>query len=266
VPQLYHDLKMVAHVWFAVFLQVCVGLSSSAPLCCKAPHSRAGMRSTPAMTLGAKFPAEQLTAYRAAMVAANATITAQRFSDPGMLARQRRMMARAFRFVDDIVAAGQVDNATLVQYTKDVGNDTLANVDDAARARVDALHITLTQWRADKNILPPELWAGFRFITHSSHMANEGDLAAQYFARALSQDPANPDVLPNHPNTRVIYLDDGVISENLALADLGSHYTDYAGAEAMFGDKYRLHRDILADSTTAYLDKIFGKNGAEDKN
>jgi hypothetical protein len=39
--------------------------------------------------------------------------------------------------------------------------------------------------------------------------------------------------------------------------------TDYNGGQALFQDPYRMHRDIMADSATAYLDVIFGTPGKQ---
>ena len=39
-------------------------------------------------------------------------------------------------------------------------------------------------------------------------------------------------------------------------------FADYAGSAALFHDPYRLHRDILADSATAYLNELFGHSTA----
>jgi hypothetical protein len=175
----------------------------------------------PYLTLGAPFPQTNLQAYYAGLQQANATIDATRFEDPDILARQQQMMATAFGFLETALQVNAVSNATLAAYTAAVTNSTLANVDKAARVRIDLTHATVTRWR--NTLLSKSDWEGFHFVTHSSHMAREGDVGAQYFARVLSDNPAQPNLQPNVPNQRVIFLDDSIMDEGQAVGELGSH-------------------------------------------
>lgn len=92
VPQLYHDLKMVSHVWFAVFLSVYARRPGAA--CARARTHVHPPGRYPHVSQGAAFPRDALVAYRAAVVAANATL-AERFTDAAVLARQLSLVRLA---------------------------------------------------------------------------------------------------------------------------------------------------------------------------
>lgn len=234
VPSIYHDYKMMAHNWFSLFL-ICL------------PHT------TDAIIHA--FPTTQLTAFRAAMLAFNATINATRFPDPGALARQRRIVARSFAFIDDIQNRHNVTSGDVQLYTAHQYDDIMANVQAAAVARLDMLHSVVQDWR--KFVLTPAEWDQFRFVMPSSHMASRNDTNVQYFARAMSANPGKPNISPSCSSERFIVVDDLGLNEEESESLLATHIVDYAASNVMFNNTWRMHEDILADATCAYLDKLF---------
>eukprot|EP00054_Salpingoeca_dolichothecata_P019723 m.122932 g.122932 ORF g.122932 m.122932 type:complete len:339 (+) comp23365_c0_seq3:1002-2018(+) len=235
VPRLYHDLKMVAHLALAVSSML-------------VPHI-VDPTSHP-------FPEQDLAQYHSMFVdEVNATITSERFSDPVVLKRQYDISDIIMKFIEQRIAAGSASFQDLQALAGEVVQLLLENVSDAAKATIDMLIQNLEHLR--NHVLQPSEWNGLRFVNGASHMAVRGSLVAQVFARILSANPRHPSLQPNTPNERFINLDDMVMNESIALQLLGTHVTDYTISAAFFDSPYALHRDILANATTAYLNQIF---------
>jgi hypothetical protein len=59
-----------------------------------------------------------------------------------------------------------------------------ANLKDAAALQLERLHGAVGRWRG---ALGPQAWASVRVVVCGSHMAREGELTWQYFARLLGE-------------------------------------------------------------------------------
>jgi len=82
------------------------------------------------------------------------------------------------------------------------------------------------------------------------YMAREGELFPQYFARILDT--------PTQADRRLVYFEGDDLQS--AFDRLGTTMLDAEAADAIFGDRERLHRDVLADATTRYLDELLRGN------
>ena len=156
VPPLYHNLKMIAHIPFALYL-ICIEHATN-------PST-------------APFPAADLVAYNARLGFAQPTINKTRYPDPTMLARQQGMLRDAQAFVTTALSKGSISLPDLLAFTHSMTDRINANVQDAAISRLDLLNSVVQIWRA--NVVAPADWQGLRFIVHSSHMAVTGDLGVQ---------------------------------------------------------------------------------------
>ncbi len=61
---------------------------------------------------------------------------------------------------------------------------------------------------------------------------------------------------PIYADRRVVYFEGQ--DEAGALDLLGTTILDFEASRSIFDDEERLHRDVLADATTRYLDELLG--------
>jgi hypothetical protein len=118
-----------------------------------------------------------------------------------------------------------------------------ANLADAARVQIDAIHAQVSAWRKQ---LPPDDWQKLRVVIMGSQMPRKGHIAVQYFAKLLKE--------PGE-GKRIIYAE-ALFDEQKAVNLLGTHLLDTQIGAAFFNDPERMHRDLLADAATEYLKKL----------
>jgi hypothetical protein len=211
-PARYHRLKGVAHVPLALHL-----LLGSGPV-----------------------PKERAAALRALVLAARADLGT--WAGP-VLARQERILDACLGLLDAQPAPGR-----LAQFAAALGPLLLANADEAAALELEALDGKVARLRRG---LAPEDWRALRVVIIGSHMAREGEVAAQYFLRLLGE---------GAEGDRVVYAE-GLWQPRDALDLLATHAVDLGAGAAFFGEPLRMHRDILADGARRWLD-AHGQLGA----
>jgi hypothetical protein len=84
-------------------------------------------------------------------------------------------------------------------------------------------------------------------------MTRQNQLLLQYFGELLHT--------PAQGDRRVLYFDGEDLAE--ALDRLGTTMLYAEASYAIFGDRNRLRRDVLADSTTVYLQNIGPHRGGQ---
>ena len=82
-----------------------------------------------------------------------------------------------------------------------------------------------------------------RVLILGPYMAKQGEIFLQYFSKELST--------PVSGDRRLIYFDGDDLEA--AFERLGTVTLDAEAAQAIFGNRRRLHRDVLADATREYL-------------
>lgn len=58
----------------------------------------------------------------------------------------------------------------------------------------------------------------------------------------------------NNPNEKIIIIEDKEESSRVRFS--GAHAIDYGIGDMWFNDRYRMHRDALADSAKDYISKM----------
>ncbi|MBL8835364.1 MAG: hypothetical protein JNL66_03920 [Alphaproteobacteria bacterium] len=222
-PRLYHDLKAVAHLVFAVQLLVDPALGAG-PL---SPASRARL--------------EEL-AVRSRAVAAG--LDGFGFT-PAQAERQRALIAGAQAMIARALANGRPSPAELLAWLRPLVPAVMANVDDAAAAQLDGLHAVMQRWRAS---LGAEQWARLNVVVLGVRQARRGNLQYAYFERLLGADAVE---------RRLIYAE-SVFAVDPALALLGTILTDRPAGAAFFDDPLRMERDLLADAAQRHIARLFG--------
>ena len=94
--------------------------------------------------------------------------------------------------------------------------------------------------------MSPEEWASLTVIVQGNQTPRVENAAVQYFARLFGE---------KGEGRRVVYAE-SLWDEEKALNLLGTLRLDGKLSVAVFDDKYRMYRDILADSARAAIDEI----------
>src|SRR5262249_42542966 len=214
-PPIYQALKAVAHIPFAVFLMF--------------DQSDFGE-----LTNGR---VAQLHDYRKLIVDAKSSLEKRGFSDT-QLQRQQKIIDDSLAFLDDAIENRQVQKTALDDFARQMTPVLLENVDEAARAELDALHSHVSEWRHQ---MTPDEWKALHVVVMGAHMPREDEITMQYFERLLDE-PVE--------GRRIIFAE-GLWEEPRALDLLGTHLVDGSTGAAFFGEFMRMHRDLLSDAARA---------------
>jgi len=220
-PVLYHRLKAVAHMVFAVELLLDERLAPG-------PLSEA-----------ARARLADLDARAAAAQAALATFG----FTPEQHERQRALIGAARTMIAQARTSGRPDGAELQAWLRPLVPAVMANVEDAAAAQLEGLHALTTRWRAE---LGPEAWARVSIMVLAVRQARAGNLQYAYFARLLGREAVE---------RRVIFAEN-VFSVDPAVTLLGTILTDRVAAQAFFDEELRLERDALPDAAARVVERL----------
>ena len=220
LPPIYQALKAVAHIPFAVFLMF--GQSDFQPL--------------------SDTRVSEICDYRKLMENAGTALFTRGFSD-AQLQRQREIIGESLAFLDDAIEKRQVTKQQLDDFARKMRPMLLANVDEATRAELDALHSHVMEWR---HKLSQEEWEKLHVLIMSAHMPRDRELTVQYLERVLKEP---------FEGRRIVYAE-GLYEEPKAMDLLGTHIVDGSSGEAFFGDFMRMHRDLLSDAAAAYIQTL----------
>ena len=162
------------------------------------------------------------------------------------LARQRRIVAASLAFLDEVAGRRAFARSSLLAFTRDMAPPVMENVNDAARAQLDATHALVSAWRRD---MSPREWDQLHVLIVGPHMPRENLVVTQYFLRLLHEP---------REGRRVVYAE-SLWEEPQALDLLGTHLLDGGVGEAFFGDYMRMHRDLLGDAASRYIPRLLPK-------
>jgi len=217
LPPIYHSLKAVAHIPFAVFLMF--------------DQSYFGQLT--------EVRVAELRDYRKLIVNAQSSLGASGFSDI-QLQRQQKIINDSLTFLDAAIQNRQVEKTALDDFARQMTPVLLANVDQAARVELDALHSHVSEWRHQ---MTPDEWNALHVVVMGAHMPRDSEITMQYFQRLLDE-PIE--------GRRIIFAE-GLWEEPRALDVLGTHLVDGRAGAAFFGEFMRMHRDLLSDAARVYI-------------
>jgi hypothetical protein len=221
-PIAVHLLKSVSHSTLALFTH---------------------LSSEPGQPLG-KERLKTLSEYQALMAAA--ILPLERFGlEPELLARQKRILARAQEFAAKVLQEGSVSASDLAMFCRASRADIMANGAAAAKAQMVALHKQVLIW---KQAMTPEEWSSVAVVVSGSQTPRADNAAVQYFARLFGESSGE--------SRRIVYAE-SLWDEDKAINLLGTLRLDGKLSVAVFGDPYRMYRDFLADGARSALDEIF---------
>ena len=218
VPEIYHTLKAVSHIPLA--LDVCLtAYEGDSPL--------------PEDVL------QDLRAYRELFPAAGKRI-ATACLDTRQQERQKEILERSTRFLDEVLQSRQCTQARRVSFTRTMTPLVMANVADAAKAAIDMLHRQVLTWKGQ---MSAQEWSSVCVLVIGRQLPRRDNSAVQYFAWLLGT--------PGE-NERIIYAE-GLADEPRALDLLATHRVDTGIGRDFFDNPIRMKRDLLADGTRNYL-------------
>ncbi|MCE9565059.1 MAG: hypothetical protein K8U57_23760 [Planctomycetes bacterium] len=222
VPPEYHSLKCIAHSTLAL----CTHLIFEPGR----PLNEDRMKT--------------LKEYHAQMTAAVPAVEKCGF-DADTLARQKRILARALEFTAKVIEAGKVSGDDLAKFCRTSRADVLANAAGAAKAQLVSMHKQVMEWKKD---MTAEEWALLTVVIPGVQTARPENAAVQYFARLFGEAVGE--------SRRVVYAE-SLWDEEKAINLLGTIRLDGKLSVAVFGDPFRMYRDLLADVARTAIDDIF---------
>jgi hypothetical protein len=158
--------------------------------------------------------------------------------------RQRLMVDGSLALLDRLVADGTVSKRELDAFARRMGPPQLINADLAAAAQLDSLHAATAEMRAR---LKPGQWEKLYVLVMGSKMPRGGNIVYEYFVRVLGR---------SEIERRLLYTE-GLTTPDTAAPLVGTVVIDRDAAQAFFGDRYRLDRDLLGDGARKHLDQMF---------
>ena len=162
----------------------------------------------------------------------------------GLLDRPIQLFSHCVAFMDDVLDAGRLTPDELGKFAADAEDDINTALAGAARAQLNACHARVTEIRNE--LLSEEEWQSLWVLVLGNYMARQGELFLQYFSKVLHT--------PEQGDHRLVYFEGDDV--DLALERLGTVMLDAHASQAVFSDRDRLHRDVLADETGRYLDTL----------
>ena len=226
-PPLYEKLKTLSHVPLAVY-------------CLLMGECDGGEALSQSTT-------DALETYRGQLAACNGHLDTTEEAETGVLPRRLELPGRTLAFLDRVLADGRVSQADLTAYCRANLADINASFAAATRAQLDACHAEIM--RLKETVLSADDWASLRVVIMGPHMAHKDQNLLQYFSRLLHT--------PMYADKRIVYFEGE--DEAGALDLLGTTLLDFRASRSIFDDEDRLHRDVLADATTPYLDELLAE-------
>lgn len=218
-PPLYTKMKTLGHVPLAIF-------------CLLWDHP------------GGPFTADlldKISEYRGALESSAEELDTSQEVLQGILPKPSTIYTKVIAFLDAVIAKEGASGEEIAAFAQGVGNDIAPLLAAAARAQLDACNALVTHIR--EQLLSDEQWHELRVLVLGAYMARQGELFLQYFSQLLET--------PTQGDRRLVYFDGDDLQS--AFDRLGTTMLDAMASQAIFGDRERLHRDVLADETTRYL-------------
>lgn len=219
MPPLYNKMKTLGHIPLGVF-------------CLLHDHTD-GELSDEVLS--------NVRAYRAAIENAAAALDTVDDATAGILPAPSQICPKVTAFLDAVIADARASRDALDAFARSVAADVQPVLAAAAHAQLRACDEIMAHIRSD--LLSAEQWSGLQVLVLGPYMARQGEIFLQYFADLLHT--------PAQGDKRLVYFDGDDLGE--AMDRLGTTMLDAEASRVIFGDRERLHRDVLADATTQYL-------------
>jgi hypothetical protein len=229
IPNVYHALKDVAHVPFAIYLQL---------------SSVAGVESD--LT---EEQLNEMTLFRTRIEAARSALSTGDFTST-QLSRQKQILDASDAIVLATLRDKRVDRASLSSFAKNMGPLMRLNAWEAACAQIQGTHSQMMKW---KKTMTADEWERLVAVNRGGHQARYRNAATQYFHWLLGGN--SPSWCYPGESMRVIYAESLRPQEDSS-DELGTIFVDADASTAFFGDPWRLSEDILSDGAAACIKQL----------
>ena len=225
-PPIYTKMKTLGHIPLAAFCLFC---------------DRTGGRLTTGLLT-------KISEFRGALESSAEDLDTSDEVQQGILPKPSPVYAKVIAFLDAVIAKERASGEEIAAFAQSVGEDIPPLLAAAARAQLDACNVLVTHIR--QQLLSNDQWDEVRVLILGPYMARQGQLFLQYFSQLLNTSPQG--------DRRLVYFDGDDLQG--AFDRLGTTMLDAMASHAIFGDRERLHRDVLADETTRYLRDVAAKH------
>ena len=227
-PPIYTKMKTLGHIPLAAFCLFC---------------DHTGGRLTTGLLA-------KISEFRGALESSAEDLDTSDEVQQGILPKPSPVYAKVIAFLDALIAKEGASGEEIAAFAQSVGEDIPPLLAAAARAQLDACNVLVTHIR--QQLLSNDQWDEIRVLILGPYMARQGQLFLQYFSQLLNTSPQG--------DRRLVYFDGDDLQG--AFDRLGTTMLDAMASHAIFGDRERLHRDVLADETTRYLRDVAAKHRA----
>jgi hypothetical protein len=227
-PPIYTKMKTLGHIPLAAFCLFC---------------DHTGGRLTTGLLA-------KISEFRGALESSAEDLDTSDEVQQGILPKPSPVYAKVIAFLDAVIAKEGASGEEIAAFAQSVGEDIPPLLAAAARAQLDACNVLVTHIR--QQLLSNDQWDEVRVLILGPYMARQGQLFLQYFSQLLNTSPQG--------DRRLVYFDGDDLQG--AFDRLGTTMLDAMASHAIFGDRERLHRDVLADETTRYLRDVAAKHRA----
>lgn len=154
--------------------------------------------------------------------------------------RQQLIMNQSLEFLDKVLSERFIRFPDLKIFCTKMARMSMENAYDAVVLELSTIDSKVQEWRKE---MGKEEWDRLYVVICGSHMARQQERTTQYFLQLLGQ---------KAEGDRIVY-NDAASDENSSMDLLVTHILDGRLGEAFFGEKLRMHRDLLGDAATKYL-------------
>ena len=143
-------------------------------------------------------------------------------------------------FLKTTIDNEEFKNKELISFTQSMLPFINANIENAARIQLDAIHWQIMAWKSE---MAPEYWKKLRVAIQGAVLARNGDLTKQYFKRLLNIKKEGLQLVYKElyfPPTPMLTL-------------LATRSVDRGISVAIFNNPDRMFRDVLSDAAVSYL-------------
>ena len=215
--QTYHTFKVFAHIPVAIYLML-------------SPQGEGPIESKNLQLLRSYYKKLEYVHKNMHQIKLNST----------ELKKQKIILSRSIEFLKAILDNEKFNNKELISFTQGMLPFINANIENAAKNQLDAIHWQVMAWKSE---MAPEYWEKLRVSIQGAVLARNGDLTKQYFKRLLNIKKEGLQLVYKElyfPPTPMLTL-------------LATRSVDRGISVAIFNNPDRMFRDVLSDAAASYL-------------
>jgi hypothetical protein len=226
VPQEYHQLKAISHLPLGIYTMVSAWNEGMLTDSCRVLLNR----------------------YNSVIESAKSSLASLSY-EPSLLSIQQEILKYSQEYIQLLLLKDQYKQTERNIYVKKIQQYILADIDESARIELASIHRQTQIWIQE---ISQKKSLKLYVVIGSSHQARYRELSVQYFDRVLNEQSDGSALSEN----RLVFAE-SVFTEKGCLSVLARHIIDQEVGLVFFGDRYRMQRDLLSDSATKYINKLF---------